>query len=73
MANVKIIVAVILLLLVLVVVFQNAASVETKVLFLTVKMPRALLLVVMFSVGFTAGIFVADSLASRPRRPGRRN
>ena len=52
----KIIGAAILALLVLVIVLQNTEAVETKLLFVTVTMPRAALLFGTLIVGFGLGV-----------------
>ena len=41
--------------LALVVILQNTASVETKLLFVTITMPRAVLLATCVGLGFAAG------------------
>ena len=46
-------------LIILIVVLQNTAVVETKILFLTVTMPRAALLIVTLGIGFGLGYLVA--------------
>lgn len=62
MVKLKLFVAVVLVVLVLIVVFQNTEPVETKLLFVTVTMPRAGLLAITFLIGVAAGILVAISL-----------
>jgi uncharacterized integral membrane protein len=44
---------------VLILVVQNTAEVETRILFATVTMPRAVLLVVMLAVGYVLGLLTA--------------
>ncbi len=44
-----------LVVLAVVVIFQNTQEVETKILFVTVKMPRAFLLLLTCAIGFAAG------------------
>ena len=61
----KLIVAVVILLLVVIVFLQNTEAVETKVLFLTITMPRVLLLVVTFIVGFVGGLITANHVLTR--------
>lgn len=46
--------------LLVIVVLQNTQSVETKILFVTVAMPRAVLLFVTLLVGFVLGLGVAS-------------
>ena len=40
----------------LIIVLQNTESVQTKVLFMEISMPRALLLLVTLCIGFIAGV-----------------
>lgn len=53
--KIKIFVIVFVLLLVFIVVLQNTQSVETKVLFMTITMPRAFLIFLTFLLGFVLG------------------
>lgn len=55
----KLITLAVLLLLSLVVILQNTAAVETRILFITFQMPRALLLFITLFVGFTFGVLAA--------------
>ena len=48
----------IIALLVLIVVLQNTESVRTDLLFVSITMPRAVLLFVTFVIGFLLGLFV---------------
>lgn len=59
MNRVKLIVAGVLALLVLIVVLQNTQAVETRVLFLSFTLPRAVWLVVATLVGFILGVLVS--------------
>jgi len=54
---------------ILIVIFQNTAPVETTILFITITMPRALLLFVTLVIGFALGVLTSLS-ASRKRRRG---
>ena len=54
----KIIIAVVAL-LAIVVMLQNIQAVETKLLFMTVTMPRALLLMVTFLLGLAVGVVLS--------------
>ena len=45
--------------IVLVIIFQNMAVVETKLLFVTIEMPRAFLLALTALGGFITGLLVA--------------
>lgn len=49
--------AVVLAVLAVIVIVQNVQSVETRILFITITMPRALLLAMSFAIGFVAGVF----------------
>lgn len=50
------------LLIVVIVVLQNTESVETRVLFFSFTMPRALLLVITLVVGVIAGLLMGSRL-----------
>jgi len=58
MHKAKIIALVVLLALIAFVVFQNTEQVQTRVLFITIEMPRAVLLAVTALLGFLFGILV---------------
>ena len=49
----------VLVLLVVIVVLQNTERVDTKLLFFTVTMPRALLLVATAAIGFIIGLMLS--------------
>jgi len=53
--KVKWIIIAVLAIVVLIVALQNTANVETRLLFATVTMPRAILLFVMLAIGFVIG------------------
>lgn len=55
----KTIVVVILAILAVIVLVQNTESVTTKLLFMEVSMPRAILLLVTLVIGFAAGLVAA--------------
>jgi uncharacterized integral membrane protein len=55
MKNWRAVIVIVISLLVLIVVLQNTQSVETKFLFITIGMPRALLLFLTFLFGFIVG------------------
>ena len=70
----KLIVAGVILLLVVIVLLQNTEAVETKILFLTITMPRVLLLLVTFILGFVGGLIAASQVLtgagkSKAQRP----
>ena len=60
MQRAKIVIAAIVAILTLIVVLQNTQAVETKILFITVTMPRALLLIVTMLAGFILGILTVS-------------
>jgi uncharacterized integral membrane protein len=59
MARAKLIITAILALLLLIVVLQNTQAVETKILFISFAMPRAVLLFGTAIIGFVLGVLVA--------------
>jgi putative membrane protein len=59
MTRIKMIVIGVLALLVLIVILQNTATVETKILFVTLTMPRAVLLIGTTLVGFVVGLLAS--------------
>jgi uncharacterized integral membrane protein len=59
----KLVIAGILALLLLIVILQNTAAVETKILFVTLTMPRAVLLLGTTLVGFILGVLMSFRLA----------
>jgi uncharacterized integral membrane protein len=61
----------ILALVVLIVVLQNTDSVDTRILFVTLTMPRAALLFGTLVVGFIIGIFTAGKLIGRKKEQGK--
>lgn len=63
MVKMKIIAALALLVLVLVIVLQNTQPIETKLLFVTLTMPRAALLGLTMLIGIAIGILVALGLS----------
>ena len=65
MKRFRLIMVAIVSLLILIVVLQNTQSVETKVLFATITMPRALLLLITFLAGGITGLVVAIQMRGR--------
>ena len=57
-----------LALVVLIVVLQNTESVNTRILFVTITMPRAALLFGALVVGFVVGLFTAGKLMGRKKK-----
>ena len=51
--------------LVLVVILQNLGFVQTRVLFVSVSMPHAVLLAVVFGTGYMAGLMGAGRVTRR--------
>lgn len=62
----KLVTLVVLISLAVVIVWQNRAPVATKILFVTVTMPRAVLLFITVALGFVAGVVVG--MGPRRRR-----
>lgn len=69
MTKFKVILLAVVGLLVLIVVLQNTQAVETRLLFLTVTMPRAVLLFGTLLVGFALGVLTAGRIARKPKQP----
>ena len=65
MERTKAIILVILALLGMVIVLQNTETVETRLLFWTISMPRAVLLIGTSLIGFATGIIASFFLAGR--------
>lgn len=65
MKNWKLWTAIALAALVLVVVLQNTTPVQTHILWITVSMPRVLLLLITLLAGIVIGLFVGDRLRKR--------
>lgn len=59
MRRIKLVFIAILLLLIAIIILQNTESVETQLLFYTLTMPRALLLLCTALLGFIVGLFSA--------------
>ena len=57
-------------LLTVIVVLQNTESVDTKLLFLTLSMPRAALLFGTLVIGFVAGVALGNRLSLKRQEPG---
>ncbi|MFI4897817.1 MAG: lipopolysaccharide assembly protein LapA domain-containing protein [Phycisphaerales bacterium JB059] len=54
------------LIVVVVLILQNTQQVETRILFATIEMPRAVLLFITAALGFAAGVMMT---LRRPRKP----
>jgi len=69
MQKAKLITALVLVLLLLVVVLQNTQQVETRILFMTLTMPRAALLAGTLLVGIAVGMLGALGLmVKKPKK-----
>ena len=64
MKRLKLLITLVLTLFVLTVVIQNVDSVETRVLFWTLAMPRALLLFLSVLTGFVLGLLTVLGLSA---------
>ncbi len=64
MIKAKLSAALVLVGIFIILVFQNAQPVETKLLFITVTMPRAALLGITMLIGIAVGILVSLGLAA---------
>ena len=69
MKNLKTLLVVGIVLLVIIIILQNTRAVETKLLFMTITMPRALLLILTFLVGFVGGVFFLNYFQTDPQNP----
>lgn len=65
MTKLKIGIATILSVLFIIIIIQNTESVSTRLLFMTVEMPRAALLFVTMLFGFVIGLLSAFTLAGK--------
>ncbi|MFZ2146722.1 MAG: LapA family protein [Sedimentisphaerales bacterium] len=62
MKKAKLIVIIVIFILAFIIFLQNTESVETRLLFTKVTMPRALLLISTFLIGFVAGTITTGML-----------
>lgn len=69
MTKFKLIVLLVLSVLAIVLILQNTQAVETRLLFVTVTMPRAALLGLTLLLGFTCGILVAIAVGKKRDKP----
>ena len=65
MKRMKLIVAIAITVAAIIVVLQNTEAVETRLLFITVTMPRALLLLVTLMSGFILGLLALSHLIGK--------
>ncbi len=68
MTKFKAVVLAVVGLLVLIVIVQNTAAVETKLLFISVTMPRAVLLFGTLLIGFALGVLTAGRISRKSKR-----
>jgi uncharacterized integral membrane protein len=68
MKQAKLVIIAVLIVLTIVVILQNTEEVDTRILFVTVTMPRALLLLVTFLIGAVSGMAVAAWWHRRKKR-----
>lgn len=61
MDKTKLIIALLIAIVTVIVVLQNTEAVQTRLLFITVTMPRVLMLFLMLVIGFILGIITALS------------
>ncbi len=69
-AKFKLLASLVLAVLGLIIVLQNTNSVETRLLFITVTMPQAILLFTTTMVGFALGVLVALILSGKRKLAG---
>ncbi len=64
--KIKIAAAAVVAILAIIVIFQNTEVMETRLLFVTVGMPRALLLIVTLLLGWVLGLMTAVRIRRKP-------
>jgi len=69
MSKVKLASVAVIALLAVIVIFQNTDVVETKLLFISIQMPRVVLLVGTLLIGFVLGLLAAGRIARRRHKP----
>ena len=67
--NFKIVLIIVILVMVLIVSLPNTAAVETKFLLLTITMPRVLLILLTFTLGFVGGMITASVILKKSGKP----
>ncbi len=67
--QIKLILAVVLVVLTVIVVLQNTAPVETRILFMTLEMPRAALLALTLVIGMLSGSLLTLVAIRREKSP----
>jgi len=67
MKQAKFIAVLVLAILCLIIALQNTATVETRILFITITMPRAVLLLTTTAIGFALGVLVSLILCKKQK------
>ena len=65
MKKAKVILIIVILLLALIVSLQNTEAVETKFLLMQITMPRVLLLLMTFTLGFVGGMITTSMMLKK--------
>ena len=65
--KIKLAVSIIAVLLVIVIILQNMEPAQTQILFATIEMPRAVLLIVTLLIGFVTGVLTTWAYHSRKK------
>lgn len=65
--QVKIVVVAVIILIAVILILQNREPVETKILFASVAMPRAVLLLVTAGISFVAGLLTGGMMKGRAK------
>jgi uncharacterized integral membrane protein len=68
MKKVKLIAIIVISVLAFIIFLQNTESVETKILFMKVAMPRAILLILTFLAGLVSGIITTSLLLRKSEK-----
>lgn len=68
MQRFKLVVAAIIAIVIIIVIVQNTAAVDTRLLFVTVSMPGALLLVLTLAAGFVLGLVLSAAIMRRQKK-----
>jgi uncharacterized integral membrane protein len=66
MSRWKLIAGAIIGILTVIVVAQNTQAVETRLLFISLTMPRAVLLFITMAIGFVIGLLTAEKIVRKP-------
>jgi len=69
----KLIIIGLLILIAVVVTIQNTQPVDTHILFFTISMPRAVLLLLMVLIGFAIGVFTVFHYIGKRKQPEGKN